>query len=30
MPLAELTRRYPEVSPLASKYQPAPAPREVA
>jgi tetratricopeptide (TPR) repeat protein len=30
MPLAELTRRYPEVSPLASKYQPALAPREVA
>jgi len=30
MPLAELTRRYPEISPLASKYHPAPAPSEVA
>jgi tetratricopeptide (TPR) repeat protein len=30
MPLAELTRRYPEISPLATKYQPAPAPSEVA
>jgi tetratricopeptide (TPR) repeat protein len=30
MPLAELTRRYPEISPLATKYQPAPAPLEVA
>ena len=30
MPLAELTRRYPEITPLASKYKPAPAPAEVA
>jgi tetratricopeptide (TPR) repeat protein len=30
MPLAELTRRYPEISPLASRYQPAAAPAEVA
>jgi hypothetical protein len=29
-PLAELTRRYPEVAPLASKYKPAAAPAEVA
>jgi tetratricopeptide (TPR) repeat protein len=30
MPLAELTRRYPEITPLASKYKPAHAPAEVA
>jgi tetratricopeptide (TPR) repeat protein len=30
MPWAELARRYPEVSSLAQKYPPAPAPREVA
>jgi tetratricopeptide (TPR) repeat protein len=30
MPLGELTRRYPEIAPLTSKYQPAPAPTEVA
>jgi tetratricopeptide (TPR) repeat protein len=30
MPWAELTRRYPEVTVLASKYQPAAAPAEVA
>jgi tetratricopeptide (TPR) repeat protein len=30
MPLSELMRRYPEVAPLTSKYQAAPAPAEVA
>jgi tetratricopeptide (TPR) repeat protein len=30
MPLGELSRRYPELSPLISRYQPAPAPAEVA
>jgi tetratricopeptide (TPR) repeat protein len=30
VPLPELTRRYPEIAPLASKYDAATAPREVA
>jgi tetratricopeptide (TPR) repeat protein len=30
MPLAELQRRYPEISPLVGKYTPSPAPLEVA
>jgi tetratricopeptide (TPR) repeat protein len=30
MPLGELTRRYPDISPLAEKFVPTPAPAEVA
>lgn len=30
LPLAELARRYPEITPLVEKYHRAPAPREVA